>query len=130
VILTYLRFMPGAVATSEFVALMPYGLGFQPSQVRSDMLGSRRSVPYSTRVMNQLAMNHRPSATVVEGSGGERFQLTGIAGWPAQVIILETADPPPESLIRAAGALSGFTPAMVGDADDVFWESEKAGRDI
>lgn len=51
--------------------------------------------------------------------------MTGIAGWPAQVIILKTAGWPDESLIRTAGALPGFTAALVGDADDVFWQSEQ-----
>ncbi|MGY0387705.1 hypothetical protein ACWZJV_12100 [Nocardioides sp. WG-D5] len=113
------------MATSDFMGLVDRDLGFHASRVRSNLLPGRRPVPYARKVVDQLAKDHRPSATTVEADDGQRFQLTGIAGWPAQVIILETAKWPDEGLIRAGAALPGFTSAMVGDADDVFWQSEE-----
>lgn len=124
-ILTYICYLPGSVATSDFMDLMNRGLGFRASRIRSSLLPGRRPVPFSRKVVDRLAKEHRPSATTVEGDDGQRLQLTGIAGWPAQVIILETAERPDEGLIRAGAALPGFTAALVGDGDDVFWQSEE-----
>jgi hypothetical protein len=59
----------------------------------------------------------------VESDEGS-FRLGGMSGW--HLIIWEQKDWPAEEFIDRVSLLPGFACALVGDADDVFWQSTEA----
>ncbi len=97
-------------------------LGFVPAKIGTDQFGRAAGVKYSAKSVGRLRALKDVAWVSVEGDGG-RFELGGIAGWPAQVLILESEGWPPEQLIEKAAVLPGFVAALVGDGDDVFWQS-------
>jgi hypothetical protein len=122
--LTYLCFLDGAIRPADFVRLVrQYSVGFEPA--RLDWSPGSQRVKSLERGMQRLAQMQVVSWVSVESASDlYRFELGGIAGWPADVIVWQTPDWPDEELISAATQIPGFTAALVGDADDVYWQSE------
>ncbi|MCP3880130.1 MAG: hypothetical protein GY701_17330 [Sulfitobacter sp.] len=46
-----------------------------------------------------------------------------MAGWPTQLIVWRTPEFPSEQLIDRVSVWPGFAAALVGDSDDLFWQS-------
>lgn len=122
-ILTYVCFEPASLSPAVVADLIESeDLGFVPVRIGTDQFGRSGGVKYSAKSLVRLRALKDVAWVSVEGDGG-RFEVGGIAGWPAQVLVLESQGWPPESLIEAATVLPGFVAAMVGDGDDVFWQS-------
>lgn len=122
-VLTYVCFLPGSLNAALFADLVAnHHLGFAPTQLRTDRPGRSGGVKYSAKALDRLRSLEPLAWATVEGSDGS-LSLSGIAGWPAQVIVWKTERWPPEELIETAATVPGFVATMIGDGDDVFWQS-------
>ena len=122
-ILTYLCFAPSSVSprmAADFIE--SHDLGFTPETIRADQFRESAGVSFSREAIERLRRLERVSSVHVEGPAGS-FGLTAVAGWPTQLVVVKAANGPPEALVESASALPGFVAALVGDAEDVFWQS-------
>jgi hypothetical protein len=121
-ILTYLCFASGSITPHMFAQWSSLqSLGFQPSRFRCDRF-ARSGAAWTPAMMNKLAMLPEVAWVAVEGDAGS-FRMGGISGWPGQLVVWEQEGWPDESFIDRASILPGFACALVGDGDDVFWQS-------
>lgn len=115
--------LPGALTPTRVADLIEFSdLGFVPITIGTDQFGKSGGLKYSAKSLDRLRRLRQVTSLSVVGDGGS-LRLTGMGGWPAQVLVLETSSWPSEGLIEATSVLSGFVAAMVGDAEDVFWRS-------
>ncbi len=122
-ILTFLCFLPESVGPTQFVDLVQSeDLGFAPISVHSKALGAN-PVEFSAGAIARLRDQRSIEHASVIGEAGCEFTATGIAGWPIQQLIWRTTSAPSEALIDRVSAWPGFTSALVGDSNDVFWQS-------
>lgn len=121
-ILTYLCFVPNSLGPSDVARLLgAHDLGFKPTRLSTNRFGRSGGVQFTPKALDRLGSLPEIGLVRVEGEGGS-LGLTGL-GVPGQAVVWETAAVPSVGLIEAASVLPGFTAALVGDADDVFWQS-------
>ncbi len=122
-ILTYVCFEPNSLSPRSFVDLITgQALGFTPTVLRSDQVGRDTELAFDERSRNALAAETQSAWARVEGPDGS-LQLLEMGRWPLQVMILTTQDLPPRDFLDAASAYDGFTTWVVGDGEDMFWQS-------
>jgi hypothetical protein len=123
--ITYICFETGSITSATLVGLIEqHDIGFEPERLWTTSFGSSRGVRFTSGSLQRLRDSPADvsAASSLEGEDcifgvGNRSQL------PAQVITWLTARWPSESLIESASTLPGFTAALVGDFDDMMWQS-------
>lgn len=122
-ILTYVCFEPKSLSEAAFVDLVSrLPLGFTPTGIRSEQLARSQQVPFGPESLASLAAQANESWIHIEGSDGS-LELLEMGRWPLQVMILRTEGAPPIEILDAASRLEGFTSWVIGDAEDMFWQS-------
>ncbi len=120
--LTYLCFRPASLSAAATAGLIEGAdLGFSPTVLSIDAATPQRQA-VSSRSLAQLRELSEFSSFELAGDDGS-LALAGLAGWPTQLVVVNSARRPEESVIESAAAIPGFVAAFVGDADDVFWQS-------
>lgn len=122
-ILTYLCFLPNSLGYSDVARLLrAHDLGFSPTRLRTDRFGRPGGVQFTAKALDRLGSLPEIGSVRAEGDGGS-WNLGGHGGGPGQTVVWKTVAAPPVGLIEAVSGLVGFTGALMGDADDVFWQS-------
>lgn len=118
-ILTYVCFLPGSLEGQRLADLVVNsGIDFQPGSAEVD---GRRVRLGSIADLEAALDPADPNLTI----HGDEIVLStaGLGGMPGQVIIIESERHTPFGVLERAKRAPGFTTALVGDGDDVFWQS-------
>lgn len=119
-ILTYLCFIRGSLTAQVVGDVLEQGTpGFVPLSIQSD---SFRRSPYAQAAIERFRTSGSIEGLEIEGEDGS-FEFGGIAGWPTETIIVKSEEPPSALMIESAAAQPGFVASLIGDGDDVFWQS-------
>jgi hypothetical protein len=113
----------GAVTPERFEYVATnLDLGFEPTRVFTRS-GPQQGISWQEAIDGRG--NGLRDWMRVEGPGDAALALGGIAGRTCDQIVWQTEDAPTgDGMIAAITRLPGFTAAYMGDADDVFWQSE------
>jgi hypothetical protein len=122
-VLLQLCFAPGSFRGSEFARIVRDSeLGFEPRTVTASHLSSE--VRFDEKALDRIAAADDLRHARVIGNEDEYLLLGGIAGRDLQQIIWRGPAAPPESLVKTLTREGEFNAGHLGDAEDIFWQSE------
>ncbi len=125
-ILTYVCFPSQALDAATVADLLSgCDLGFAPKTIRTDQFGRPNGVAFTSRALDRLRNADELRHADVNGEDDASFAIASVRNWSMQLIIVRTPQWPPGDLIEATSRLGGFTSALVGDDDDVFWQGQE-----